>query len=312
MKMHHVFLLSLSLTVAACGGSGSSSTGSNDTGDSLGGGGSSDGSSGDAGSGDGSDGGTDTGGVGTSGGTVRYLGMVTVDESTEDNEVDAGAVFFSYESGVEANRFSAIYSPPLDVCEVDVESMDFSDLDFEPPEIGSTVGVDMVSAGDVLTLMSSAGSYLELVQQNYADLTFYAPQPAYVDGPMPAQLTLNIPGAEFPQFANISMPTVQSFVMTAPDVYSPILPSTRFTWTAGSNPDAFVEISVASPNSNGTMTYVDCTVRDDGAFSFPAQTQAEMGANFVDFGVEASRQVMTLQQQGDAILLLTASSMDDS
>lgn len=310
MKMRHVFLLSLLLSVTACGGSSDSSSGSNDVGSGSGDSASNDGDTHDAGSDVGSTNGT--GGGGTGGDSVRYLGLVMVDEYTEDNEVEAGAVFFSYESGIDANLFAAIYSPPLDVCEVDVESTDLNGLDFEPPEIGSTVGFEMVSAGDVLTLMSGAGSYLDLVKKSYSDLTFYTPQPSYVDGPMPTQLTLNIPGDQFPQFANVGMPAVQSFVMSTLDVYTLVLPSTRFAWTAGSNPNAFVEISVSSLNSNSTMTTVDCIVRDDGAFSFPAQTQAEMGENFVDFGVEASRHVITRQQQGDAILLLIASSSNDS
>lgn len=293
MKMHNVIFLSLSLSVASCGGSGGGSANSDntDTGGSSSGGSSS------------SDGGNATGN------TVRSVGIVTVDEYVEDNEVDAGAAFFSYSVGVDVGEISDVFSPQLDVCTVEVVDVNsFDSGDFEAPGIDSTADVAFASAGDVLTLMSGTGSYLELVKESAFGLTFYTAQPEYVDGPMPAQLTLNIPGDEFPPFANVSMPVVQSLTGVTPDDFTPIFPSTNFTWNAGSNTDAFINISVQSPNIDGTFTSVDCVVRDDGAFSFPTQTQSELGASFVTYGAEVSRNAMALQQQGDAMLLLMGSS----
>lgn len=301
MKIHHVFLLSLSLTVAACGGSGGSDNSTNDSASGN------DGSSSDASSGSGS-GDSSSGGGSTSGGTVRYFGGIDIEEIIEDNEVEVYGYFAKYSSGFDLDLAVASFEPARDTCTVTTVGFDVDPDDYLTPDFDSTVAAETVSAGDVLTLMSGAGSYIELVRETALGLTFYSSSPETVDGPIPAQLTLNIPGDEFPAFSNISMPVVQTLLMTAPTSTSSITPTTNITWIAGSNPDALLDISVFKINANSTFTSVDCIASDDGSFSFPAQTQAEMGSDFVGLPLEASRYVIELHQQGDALLLLTASS----
>lgn len=308
MKLQPLFLLSLVFTLSACGGSSSSDSSSDDssgsgtgtptTGESMAGGST-------GGGGGSSDGGSEGGSASSN--TTRHLGIVSIDEVTEDNEVDAGAAFFSYDAGVDSDLLTAAFEPELDECTVEIEDISFDPEDYEAPEIDS-IGVEMASAGEVLTLTSGAGSYLELVRQSAFGFLFYAPQPEFVDGPMPTQLTLDIPGDQFPSIANIDMPTVQSLSVISPSIFTPITQDTEFTWAAGNDPDAFIGISVTSPNSSTTMTFVDCVARDDGSFSFPEQTRSELGPDFAAFGFDIGRASLSVKQQGDALLILTATS----
>ncbi len=66
----------------------------------------------------------------------------------------------------------------------------------------------------------------------------------------------------------------------------------------------------ASQFSGGTtFTNVDCAVTDDGSFSFPAATKAELGSSFSGNG-SISRFVSTFQQQGNATLVVIRDSSD--
>ena len=56
------------------------------------------------------------------------------------------------------------------------------------------------------------------------------------------------------------------------------------------------------------MVIVDCNVNDDGAFSFPAQTQNDMGTSFTAIGLDYDRVAHNVQQQGNAVVILTTTS----
>lgn len=282
MDARFLVLIFLSLSVISCGGgSGSDSGGENPAADTSGSPGA------DA---------------------VRYLGVVNVDEDTEVNEVEADAFFFRYGSAVNAAYFEVLASPVLDVCSVETIDLNFTPDDFHLPELASVVDAEEISAGSVLTLMSGAGSYFDLVRQEAFGVMVYSADPEFVSGSMPAQLTLSIPGDGFPQFSNVDMPVVSSLVVSAPSISSTITPSTDFSWVAGNNSGGYLSLSSASVNGDGTLTTVDCDVRDDGSFSFPAQTQSNMGSTFMGFGADITREVVRIERQGDAVLMLVASS----
>jgi len=288
MKARNLFLLSLSLTLAACGGSG-------------GGGSSSDGTGGTSG-----DGGSSAGGGSTAGST--FIGMVGIEEDTFDNTIDANATFIRYAQSFDLSQLQQAFQPTLDQCVVDIFDDDDVEIpdDFDFTDTFSGSDIELVSAGEVITLRSASGSYLELAETTIvAGVSAYLTQ-SEVDGPMPAQLTLDIPGAVYPQFANVSMPVVQSLVVTSPALFAPITTDTNFTWTAGNNPDAYLEITL----SDFDGTSVDCAVKDDGAFSFPAATKAKMGSDFNAFFADISRIAVKIQQQNNALLLLMAESSE--
>jgi len=312
--LRYRFLLTfvLALSVAACGGSsdGDSDSGNNSGGDTGGGD-----TSGDTGGDTGGDAGNDTSGEtgndsggGAISGNVQFLGLVSVDEDVSDNEVDATGSFIQYTSGIAGNLFEPVYTPRLDVCTV--QTIDISDINTDFPDINVNVVPELVSAGEVVPLTSSAGSYIQLTRQSALGFLFYGPEPESVPGPIPSQLTLDIPGDVFPAFVNVNMPVVQSLIVSSPTQGQPVTPSTVFSWTAGSNADAYISIAATTFNADGTTTIVDCEAVDDGQFAFSAQTQSEMGASFTSITADFEREVLTLQQQGNALLVLTATSGD--
>jgi len=56
------------------------------------------------------------------------------------------------------------------------------------------------------------------------------------------------------------------------------------------------------------VVIVDCNVNDDGEFSFPVQTQSDMGSSFAAFGLDYDRVAHNAQQQGNAVVILTTTS----
>ena len=289
----------LSATLVACGSSSSDSSDA-DNGTATAGGT----TAGTSGGGTtGSTGGT-TGG--DAGGDISFLGFVSIDEDAGSNEVDATASFVRFTSSVLANLLQASFEPELDECEV--ETVQISDTPTDLPEIDIDVVPEIVSAGEVLPISSSAGTYIQLMRQTFSGFTFYTAEPETVPGPIPAQLSIDIPGDVFPAVANLTLPVVETFVISAPMAGQPITPSTTFSWTAGSNPGAFISISAASISSTGDFLIVDCEVADDGEFNFPAATQAAMGAEFVSATADYERDATTVIQQGNVLLVLTASS----
>ena len=312
MSYRLLFLFLLSLTVAACGGSssGTSESGNDSGGDTAGGDTAGD-TGGDMGNDTNGDTGNNTGGDtagDTISGNVQFLGLVSIDEDVSANEVDATGSFIQYTSAIAGNLFEPVYTPQLDTCTV--ETIDISDVNTDFPDIDVNVVPQLVSAGEVIPLTSAAGSYIQLTRESAFGFLFYSPEPETVPGPIPSQLTLDIPGDIFPAFANVSMPVVEPLTVTSPTQGQPITPTTNFSWTAGSNPNAYISISATAFNATGETTFVDCEAADDGEFSFPAQTQSEMGAAFTSITADYLREVLTFQQQGNALLVLTATSGD--
>ena len=321
MSYRLLFSFLLSLAVVACGGSSSGTsdsetdaggdTAGGDTGGDTAGTATAGNTDGDMGNDTSGDTGNNTGGDSsgdTISGNVQFLGFVSIDEDVSANEVNATGSFIRYTSAIAGNLFEPVYTPQLDSCTVQTIDASNSNTDF--PDINANVVPEIVSAGEVIPLTSSAGSYIQLSRESVFGFLFYSPEPDTVPGPIPSQLTLDIPGDVFPAFANVNMPVVQPLITSSPTQGQPITPTTSFTWTAGSNSDAYIAISATTIDATGASTVVECEATDDGEFSFPAQTQTEMGASFTSTIADYVREVSTFQQQGNALLVLTATSGD--
>ncbi|MGB0866461.1 MAG: hypothetical protein ACPGSC_08120, partial [Granulosicoccaceae bacterium] len=224
----------------------------------------------------------------------------------DDNEIEATAGFFRLSSSVDLPLIASALEPLLDECRVDEDSLDFDDIDIEVPDFDTDVVMDLVSAGEVLTLTSSAGTYLSLVKQNYAGLIGYSSEPEYVTGPLPSSLILDVPGDAFPAFSDITMPVVETLQITSS--LAEIAADAAVSWEAGSSSNAHIYLEATFYNSvNNKFNTIECVARDDGQFTFPTQMVAQAGGAPVQ-GFYASRDIYRVEQQGDAVLYLLSSS----
>lgn len=97
---------------------------------------------------------------GSTSGTFTQIGVISLDQYTEEfsntNEVDVFAGFFSIATPVTNNIIESDLLPSSDVCEVEETSFDDFDVDF-PGQNGAQP--TFLSAGDVITISSPAGTY---------------------------------------------------------------------------------------------------------------------------------------------------------
>ena len=263
--------------------------------------------SGDAGADEGStDSGTDPTITGGSNGDLGLYGFVDVD-ATSPASIDAG--FFAFNSFLTPTLFEANFRESLDTCTI-TDTTDI-DLDFENlPSAPEGFSVDSVSAGDVITVASGAGSYVELQRMTQFGSTFYdLPEGLDIPLPVPTDLNVSIPGDVYPTFTSIPVPSAVPLLVSSPGLAEPIGVDTVFTWTPSGVVDSYVEISASIFNLSTAAAFsfstLDCTVADDGSFEFSAATKAEMGA---DFSASATvyRNAQTFHRNGSAILIVSS------
>lgn len=241
------------------------------------------------------------------GGQVTQYGFIGYDDYEEFVEIDAS--FISFGQGVDFPLFIDEIRPTSDSCEVTTVN-----LTDEIPDIPDDFGFDVnligfIGAGDVLTISSPAGSYAELLRNDQFGFPVYVlDDNAMLPKPAPSGLTVSIPGGEFPAFTNAKMPDLVPLQVISPSNFDAITASTTFSWNANPNTGSFVEISATAVSASG-LVFVECLVLDDGSFTFPAQTQSQMGS-FSGFG-DMYRETLNVLQSGSSVLILNSSSTVD-
>lgn len=169
----------------------------------------------------------------------------------------------------------------------------------------SGVGID---AGSSVTVNSPSGilfgmprfaySFLGSVNYGYSGGTSTT---------LPTGLTINVPGAAFPTFNNVSIPSAPNVIITN-DVYTPITKDTVITWTGASAGRLQITALFGLAGSPGfTRAYSCIADASTGSFSFPASVKAEIAA----LGSNAIGQLQptniaynsTAQSSGDAALI---------
>lgn len=272
------------------------------------------GSSGD-GNGNGDDGPDD----GPNGGTnTTQVGYASLDEQSSqggpqfqraqtETTVTGGGGFVDFSTTLPSDFLSDPFAADVDTCTV------FS-LDDEEPFGGDIpfpdISFEFLDAGDPLQVEANGQAYATLNRetQTVGGTTFIVydlgdEEPAT---PLPAGLTLTIPGADFPAFTDAAFPEVDPFTLTAPadpGASGAVDADTTFTWSAaGGSADTVVVIDVFS---GPDLTSVSCIAQDDGSFTFPTETQSELGSGFSGSVTSAGRQGLSVHTQGDAALFLT-------
>ncbi len=245
----------------------------------------------------------DTGNSSSSG--VTQFGIINLEVI---DTVEFEATFFSVPQTIASSTLIEQFRPGADTCEV--SNVDLNAV-VEIPDFEITVegfNVTTISAGEVLTISSAAGSYTELIRNQQFGFTAYSmDDESELSAPAPSNLSISIPGDEFAAFTNIALPAIEPLQVSSPGVLEAITASTTFGWTGSTNPNSFIEIYVVGRSAdNSSLVTIDCEVVDDGSFAFSTTTQEEIGTFSATGFIE--RYTIGIEQQGNSVLFLSTLS----
>lgn len=234
------------------------------------------------------------------GGNVAFMGTVTLEKGGQF----ATAGFQSTNQAVSAQQVQNGIVASVDSCVVSD-----STAATDPSQPGG-IEFNPVSAGDVITLTSPAGSYAEIVKSEANGFIFYSVAgDGSLPGPVPSGTVLDIPGDVFPAFPNVAVPDIAELTNVASSTGNTLTANSTVTWDAASSEGSFMNLSAAyTPPGTENSISVFCTVADDGSFSFPADTAAQMGNDFESLNFNLSRSGSTVVQSGNALLTVTVLS----
>ena len=121
--------------------------------------------------------------------------------------------------------------------------------------------------------------------------------PDELSTPLPQNLTVDLPGGDFPAFSNVSVPNASPLnISPAPE--ETVDANTQFQWTGSAGATNSIGIDLTF----GTLD-VFCVVRDDGSFSFPANIRSQIGSSEASF-VDYSRNAFNIVTRGDSALFI--------
>jgi len=258
--------------------------------------------------------------------STTNLGVISMLVS---EKVGLGGTFYNIESSQSSQLIDILrtaYTPVQDTCVLD--SMSIAGGDFKGLGIGDEEesilssflqqgnvdgSVKFVSAGDSIVFTSSAGTFREVAQQTEEEVIFYA-RPRDVnfsdlpDEIPPLSMTLDVPGDVFPAVSNQIFPVTAPIELTSPTPLDEVNPTTTFTWVPGTNPDAVVTIFASNYGIDLNPDIgVVCVATDDGSFTIPASTQAELGSDSIFSSYIVKRQVLKFEDLGNNTYLFMQS-----
>ena len=229
------------------------------------------------------------------------------------NDDDVFGSFLSFPTPIPVPTLAEAtdFFPDVDTCEVvtfDPDTFDPNDTD---PDDTETFESTSVSAGEVLTVISPAGTFAELIRiQSDDEIDYELADGIPLPGPVPTGTVLNIPGDVFPAFTDVAIPSAPNLANFSPSSL-PISVTDEFTWVTptGTLPTSvFLAITGDFTLANNSFSSVSCSLVDDGSFTLPADIQAELGSDFEAIGVAAGRVGLNIVTQGNAAVVTFASS----
>ena len=245
---------------------------------------------------------------------VRDVGFVLVDETTGDagtGQVSGSGFFMRFDDDLPDAFFDGTWSEGVGTCDVvglfDVDPGDPIDL-LPVPTLPDDLGIAFLDAGASIAVRTSGSAYLELERDvmTSEDLTFisYASADA-ITGSLPGDLTLSVPGADYPSVANAAFPDTPAFELTAPAApgsAGSVGIDTSFSWSGATN-DAATIVTIQLASADFT-TLVTCVAADTGSFALPAATVTELEGTFAGSVLSAGRTGLRVHTVGDARLIL--------
>ena len=229
---------------------------------------------------------------------ITQLGYVNL----EIENLEFTASFQALDQSARYSELIGTFKPIGDSCEV-TNAPRFGIGSFPGTSVLLTEGI---SAGEVLTISSSSGSYTELLRSERQNFIFYGLEnDDALAAPIPDDLDISIPGDTFPSFLKIPFQNIDNLIVNSPKENEEVTANTAFTWNAGSNPLSFIEISAFFSDVLRT-TSVDCLVVDDGSFNFPSDVRSEIGD--LSGGSFLSREAVSVRVSGSSLLVVSTSS----
>lgn len=236
---------------------------------------------------------------------VRQVGVLEVVELASVSQAQLTAYFFEMEDGGPAATVRAGFLTYTDSCIIE----DIDESDQSGPGDVTAYGVtgSPISAGEVLTVSSSAGSVTELTNPG-SSVHFYQanPRPAY---PLPAGLTLDIPGDDFAALTAMAIPDASALVIEVPAADESVTVDTEFSWTAAEDLDSRIIFfaSVPSEVPESPAQELNCVIVDDGEFEFPEIIKTQLGDEYTFNSIEMYRDARTIVQTEEVMLLMSHS-----
>lgn len=165
-----------------------------------------------------------------------------------------------------------------------------------------------ISAGEVLTITSPAGSWPELIRNDEdGSISYYHQAP--VEGYPASGIRLDIPGNEFPPFENLQIPYIQPFLNMRAEFIGAD-PLFTVYWEPGV--DANNEVSLRINHYKDTENRfigVRCLVRDTGAFTVPAEFNGLFPeSDPQSYNVFMNRSRTSYIQQDDVVVTINLSA----
>lgn len=231
--------------------------------------------------------------------TVRQLGVVSV--GTLYNDEGAYEVYGAGGFFLPDERSLTSLERVTDRCFV-------NDV---PPLLEDEAFKTLLDAGESIDLRVGGQPFMPLGRVNFVGGGYgYTAGEFIAPIPLPERaLTADVPGAAFPAFADAEFPAPPPPVeLTVAEPTITMTPDRSFTWTPH-RPEggvSFIAFGIA-PADLETVPYaqVSCTAADDGTFSFPPETKAELRRIADDFeGVLSTpeRSVYGIVAKGDVAL----------
>ena len=154
-------------------------------------------------------------------------------------------------------------------CRIVVESLD-DEGGFPIDESSPGAPSRALDAGDALTLTSAAGTWATVPRTSFDDAgePFYHLEPLV--GSVPQGLVLDVPGAEFPGFANVPVPDLEPVALSAPRAGETLGADVRVAWNPAPadrtvvfydvrTDEGFAHVS-CEPDEPGTHVLADAVV----------------------------------------------------
>lgn len=168
----------------------------------------------------------------------------------------------------------------------------------DPPR--ADAGRATIGAGTSLVVRHAGEAYATLGRVEDGSYTLEGG--AAITTPLPSgDLTLAIPGGEFPSFDGVPFPRLEAVELDADVGPFAVDADTTFAWTPGEAADARVLLI-----GGGTDAVFSCVVADDGSFGFDSASRDALAAEgFVSGTLGAvGRLSLVSHREGDALLTL--------
>ncbi len=226
----------------------------------------------------GTDSGSSAGGDSEGAGNASGFGGITTDAAAwgfidvYDSDgffLSANATFHRNGSATDAIYRDSIIGPlpALDYCIVEDNAADPND----------TIDLTYLSAGGSISVDTKSGAFLTMNRLQFQSFVSYTHSQMNQNTVVPAGLSASFPGDDVPAMSDLVFPDIDTLTGVTQCGLVGLDPSTVFQWTPSSASNTLVSISARANNSaGGTERLVNCFAKDDGSFSLPAGSRAEL------------------------------------